>query len=119
MNRRDFLRLRPTPKGRTLELSCRGLFMQSVNHQMLAGAADESTAFDHQEWMGEPPADFGTPSVDELLRGIEDELRDVQVLRVLEGEWLAATSLNQQLQPMLDAFRARGGRVEFGTDAVA
>ena len=118
MNRRDFLRLRPTPKGRTLELSCRGLFMQSVNHQMLAGTAGESSAFD-QEWMGEPPADFGTPSVDELLRGIEDELRGVQVLRVLEGEWIAATSLNQQLQPMLDAFRARGGRVEFGTDAVA
>jgi hypothetical protein len=75
--------------------------------------------FDHQSGWGEPPADFGTPSVDELLRGIEHELRDVQVLRVLDGEWIAATSLNQQLQPMLDAFRARGGRVEFGPDAVA
>ena len=119
MTRRDFLRLRPTPKGPTLELSCRGLFMQSVNHQVRAGAAHEGSVFAHQEWMGEPPADFETPSIEELLRGIEHELRDVQILRVLDGEWIASTSLGDQLQPMLDAFRARGGRVEFGPDAVA
>jgi hypothetical protein len=118
MNRRDFLRLRPTPKGRTLELSCRGMFMESVNHQMRAGAENEGSAFDHQEWMGEPPAEFRTPSVEELLRGIEHELCNVEVLRILDGEWIASTSLSDQLQPMLDAFCARGGRVEFGPDAV-
>ena len=29
MNRRDFFRMRPTPQGRTCELSCRSFYLRS------------------------------------------------------------------------------------------
>ena len=87
MNRRDFLFLRSTPRGRVLELSCQALYMRT-----LAGDAPttqpENTVFDHEPWMGEPPTDFEKPAGDDWLRQIENQLRDVDVLRLLDDEWL-------------------------------
>jgi hypothetical protein len=110
MNRRDFLFLRSTPRGRVLELSCKVLYMRALN----AGAGVKSPAdrvFEHEPWMGEPPTDFETTGV-EWLHQIEDELCNVDVLRLLDEEWLASTGISEQLEPLLTAFRNRGGRVE-------
>ena len=113
MNRRDFLCLRTTPRGRTLELSCRGLYMRYLDSECLAGAEPETSVFDHEPWMGEPPAVFARPTATELLDQIENDLRDVDVLRVLDGEWLSSTELKERIEPVLASFRARGGLVEF------
>ena len=82
MNRRDFLFLRTTSTGRTLDLSCRTLYMRYV--------------------------DSALPSV---LRQIEDDLKNVDELHVLDAEWLAPTGLSDQIEPLVAAFQARGGRV--------
>ena len=112
MNRRDFLFLRRTPSGRVLELSCQALYMRT-----LAGDApttqSENTVFDHEPWMGEPPTDFQKPASDDWLRQIENQLRDVDVLKLFDDEWLTSTPISEQIEPLLAAFRARGGRVEY------
>jgi hypothetical protein len=115
MNRRDFLRLRTTPRGRTLDLSCRGLYMRYLDSEALAASASAAAVFDHQPWMGEPPTSFAPRTAEALLDQIEADLRDVDVLRVFDDEWLAATGLRDRIEPVLASFRARGGRVEFAT----
>ena len=119
MNRRDFLALRVTPQGKTLELSCHGLYMRSLDVQSLeapAGSAPDEqpahfTVFDHEPWMGEPPVSFAVPTADDLLAQLSIELAAVQRLRLLEPEWLDSTDLGHRLTPLLAAFRARGGEV--------
>ena|SRR5713226_7061091 len=115
MNRRDFLCLRATPRGRTLDLSCRGLYMRYLDSEVLAASASAASAFDHEPWMGEPPTSFTPRTAEALLSQIEADLRDVDVLRVIDDEWLAATGLRERIEPVFAAFRARGGRVEFAT----
>jgi len=113
MHRRDFLCLRTTPSGRTLELSCRRLYMHCLNPgshgQQEPAAAQDGDA----PGMGEPPTVFTRRSPDDLLRQVEDDLRDVRVLRVLDAEWLPSTGFEPRVTAMLASFRARGGKVEF------
>jgi hypothetical protein len=111
MNRRDFLFLRPSPRGRTLELSCRALYMRTLDAQAPTTQA-QADVFGHEPWMGEPPADFHKSDADDWLRQVEAQLRDVEILKLLDQEWLTPTGINEQLEPLLTAFRARGGRVE-------
>jgi hypothetical protein len=113
MNRRDFLFLRRTPRGRVLELSCQALYMRALNSEAVGGQG-ESSVYDHEPWMGEPPTDFEKSASDDWLRQIEMQLKDVDVLTLLDDEWLKATPINDQIEPVIAAFRARGGRVEFG-----
>lgn len=113
MNRRDFLFLRRTPRGKTLELSCRGLYMRAFNADT-GTTSSESAVFEHEPWMGEPPTDFERAASGDWLAQIEQELRDVDVLRLLDEEWLASTGISERIEPLLQAFRARGGRVEYG-----
>lgn len=112
MNRRDFLFFRTTSTGRTLELSCRSLYMRHLDSERLARAG-RSPELDYEPWMGEPPTVFARRTDASLLRQVENDLKNVDVLRMLEGEWLASTGLGDQIEPLLAAFRARGGRVEF------
>lgn len=116
MNRRDFLFLRTTPRGRTLELSCRSLYMQYLDSERMLSAQPETSEFDYEPWMGEPPTVFARRTAEALLRQVEDDLREVDVLRVLDGEWLAPSGLRDQIEPLLASFRARGGRVEFARE---
>ena len=75
----------------------------------------EGAVFEHEPWMGEPPADFRKSEADDWLRQIEAQLRDVEILKLLDQEWLMPTGINEQLEPVLAAFRARGGRIESGS----
>ena len=110
MNRRDFLFLRRTPHGRTLELSCHDLYIRTLNSDAPT-THDKEAVYDHQPWMGEPPADF-EKSGDDWLQQVATQLRDVEVLKLLDEEWLTPTGIGERLEPMIAAFRARGGRVE-------
>ena len=51
-------------------------------------------------------------TTEDIFAAIEFDLTDVQVLRLVEPEWLDALPGREQLLAIVDAFRARGGRVE-------
>jgi hypothetical protein len=75
--------------------------------------SSEDAVVEHEPWMGEPPADFRKSDADDWLRQVEAQLRDVEILKLLDQEWLTPTGINEQLEPVLTAFRARGGRIEY------
>ena len=114
MNRRDFLFLRRTPRGRTLELSCHDLYIRTLSADAPTSHSSEAI-YAHEPWMGEPPADFDTSAIDDWLRQFETELREVDVLKLVDVEWLISTHITEQIEPLLAAFRARGGVVEYST----
>jgi hypothetical protein len=88
--------------------------MRYLDAQVARGD-DARTAVEHYDvWAGEPAAVFTRRTPDALMQGLADELRDVQVLRITDIEWLAATDLRSQVEPVLAAFRARGGVLEYG-----
>jgi hypothetical protein len=73
----------------------------------------DGAVFDHEPWMGEPPTDFQKSEGDDWLRQIEGQLDGVDVLKLLDDEWLKPTGIGDRLAPLIKAFRARGGRVEY------
>lgn len=112
VNRRDFLRLRPASGRRVLELSCRRLFMQYVDSERLATAG--ATLLDPADdaWHGEPSPELARRAADFLVRQLERDLVDVEVLHVVDEEWLAPLELDERLTPILERFQARGGQVQ-------
>jgi hypothetical protein len=87
--------------------------MRTLDAQTPTTQAD-GAVFEHEPWMGEPPADFQKSDADDWLRLVEAQLRDVDTLKLLDQEWLAPTGIKELIEPVLNAFRARGGRIEFG-----
>ena len=108
MNRRDFLLFKTVGERRIAELSCERLYMRVVETQRVSAAPDESG----EGWGGEPPAVFDALTTDRLFADLEQELRGVDVVRVVDVSWLAASDLKPRLEALLDAVRARGVRVE-------
>jgi hypothetical protein len=107
ISRRDFLRLRRTERGKLLEVSCRALFMRASD-----AGIEPAVSEVWEPWMGEPPAVIHRRSLDDLLESFEQDLRDVQVLRLLEPEWLDTAPGSARFNAAIAAFRARGGIVE-------
>jgi hypothetical protein len=107
MNRRDFLRFKSVGQRRVAELSCERLYMRVVDAQRVSASSDGA-----DRWDGEPAPVFDVSTTDELFAGLDRELRDAQVIRVIAAEWLASGDLRARLDAVLDAFRARGGRVD-------
>jgi len=85
MNRRDFLLLRA--EGRSTVLSCERLYMRFLDSQL-----------------------DGTTS--ELFENLARDLRRVTAVRLIDPSWLSRDDLRAELEPVLDAFQRRGGRVE-------
>lgn len=110
ISRRDFLRLRRTERGKVLEVSCRAMFMRCADAAIVSEPVD-----DWEPWMGEPPAVIQRRTADELVASFERDLGDVQVLRLLEPEWLDTMAGAVRVQTAIAAFRARGGIVEVAT----
>ena len=84
MNRRDFLSLRT---GRPAVLSCERLYMRYLDAQM----------------------DGTTPQLFDTLAG---DLRRATAVHLTDTAWLARSDLKAQLDGVLNAFTARGGRVD-------
>ena len=85
-NRREFLLLRTGCEEVLIELSCEQLLMKYLDARLDGSAA-------------------------ELFARLADEVRSAQELRVVDTAWLMCADLKEQLSPVLDAFRARGGRL--------
>ena len=86
LDRRDFLLLRPRRGQRTVDLSGEWLLMKFLDAEM-----DGSTA--------------------DFFARLEHDLRQLDEVRLVETSWLVRTDLVERFQQVLDAFRARGGRV--------
>jgi hypothetical protein len=84
VERRDFLLLRA---GQPAVLSCEPLFMRFLDSQI-----DGTT--------------------EQLFENLAADLRKVNAVRLADTSWLARADLKQRLDPVLDAFRAAGGRVD-------
>ena len=84
VERRDFLFLRA---GQPAVLSCEPLFMRFLDSQMNGTTAH-------------------------LFANLAADLSKVKAVRLADTTWLARADLKQQLDAVLDAFRAAGGRVE-------
>ncbi len=82
--RRDFLLLRA---GQPAVLSCEPLFMRFLDSQL-----DGTTG--------------------QLFENLAADLQKVSAVRLADTTWLARADLKQLLDPVLDAFRAGGGRVD-------
>ena len=108
MNRRDFLLFRPDGSKKTVELSCERLYMHYRDAQMAELPADAPPADG-----GEPPARFDRRSPRQLFEALAIDLRDVDVVRVTQPEWLAAEDFRREVESLAATLRARGARVEF------
>jgi hypothetical protein len=86
VERRDFLFLRA---GQPAVLSCEPLFMRFLDSQL-----DGSTAT--------------------LFENLAGDLRKVKAIRLTDTTWLSRADLKEQLDAVLDAFRATGGIVSLG-----
>jgi len=86
VERRDFLFLR---SGQPAVLSCEPLFMRFLDSQL-----DGSTAV--------------------LFENLAGDLRKVNAIRLTDTNWLSRADLKEQLDAVLDAFRASGGIVSLG-----
>ena len=84
VNRRDFLALRT---DQAAVLSCERLYMRYLDAQM----------------------DGTAPQVFDHLAG---DLRGVRVVKLTKRSWLSRADLKAQLDRVLDAFKARGGRID-------
>jgi hypothetical protein len=111
LSRRDFLRLRRSERGKVLELSCRTLFMRCSDAAAPA-SAPAGPDDDAHTAMGEPPARLQRRSANELIDALEEELRDVQTLRLIDPEWLDSIQGAARVEAVIDEFRLRGGLVE-------
>jgi len=116
MNRRDFLLLKTRGQERVLELSCERLYMRYTDAK--SGALRPSGGSgDPESWEGEPPLEMVTPTTDDLLRELDEELASADVLHVLDRDWLVAGAFRGAVEARIDAFRRRGGRVEYPASA--
>lgn len=86
IDRREFLLLRAGGEVLSVELSCEQLLMKYLDAQLDGTVAD-------------------------LFARLDNELRRVRELRVVDTSWLARDDFKLRLDPLLDRFRARGGQI--------
>ena len=118
MDRRDFLFRWTRGRERVLELSCERLYMRwadaraGVGGSAAAAAADLPVRDGLQPWDGEPPTQVAVATTEEVLGALDKELVGVDVLRMIESDWLTDPDFGRALRSRVEAFRRRGGRVE-------
>jgi len=94
-----------------VELSCERLYMRCLDTQVTGGRRDESAdSAEPSQWGGEPPARFAERTPRQLFEELDRELREVEVLRVVDSQWLVG-DLRRDFDNLMAVFRARGGRV--------
>ncbi len=113
LSRRDFLKLRVRDGRRVLELSCESLYMRYQDARSGAGIRQVSNHDDAPD-PGGPGLGLQMLQPDALFAELEQQLADVDELRILESEWLNDAGFGRDVAARIDAFRQRGGRVELG-----
>lgn len=109
MNRRDLLLLKTHSGRRVVDLACERLYMRYLDTRRPSPPA--TTLDDH--WLGEPQPRITAASPRELFDGLRRDLAGADVLRVVGQQWLADADLRREVDALVTAFRAHGGRVEF------
>ena len=116
INRREFLTLTTRGSKRILELSCERLYMRYVDARSgvgrPSGDARESGKSWHS-WDGEPPTKIAVPTTGELFEDLEREFAAADVLRIRDRSWLGGEEFGPAVEARVEAFRRRGGSVEF------
>ena len=107
MDRRDFLLLRHPMSPRTVEMSCERLHMSYLD---LQAASDPVPSIDGPSF-AEPPATLPQRNIDDWLRDLESQLADVDVIRVVDKEWLRPDDLRAHVEALLDRLAKRGVRI--------
>lgn len=116
VSRRDFLTMSTRGTERVLELSCEPLFMRYVDAQSsvgIRGGGGDSAEPKSVPTFGEPPTDIDLPTARALFAELEKKLGEADVLRIVGHEWLTGAEFGQRVAPYVDAFAARGGRIEY------
>jgi hypothetical protein len=111
MNRRDFLLVRRQAREVVAELSCERLYMQFAEAQLMADQRREHAA-EADPVPGEPPPVFDQPTVDQLFGGLAERLGGVDVVRIVDVQWLACAGFRERMQALCAAVQAKGARVE-------
>ena len=111
MRRRDLLLLRPTPRDRVFDLPCQRLYMRYLDARSVRPGPQRRD----EAALGEPDPVYEVRDARELFDALARELADADVLRILDREWLADPGLRLEVDRLIAAFAARGGRVEFGS----
>jgi hypothetical protein len=109
--RRDVLLLRSTPQPRVYELPCQRLYMRYVDARRVSAREPPTD----EAGPGEPDAVVHVAGPAAIVAALAMELEAADVLRVRDREWLADSGLRRDLEGVIAAFTARGGRVEFGS----
>lgn len=118
MNRREFLLFRTDHAGRVAELSCERLYMHYQQTRLTMHRPEQSPAPDVRDLSDdEPPAVFTERTTQQLFSDVDRELRNADLLRVRDTEWLAVEAFRRDVEDLLAAFRRRGGRVEYQAGA--
>jgi hypothetical protein len=112
MNRRAFLLLKTKGRERVMELSCERLYMRWADARSRAGAAVAAEPGIHGAWEGEPPSELTVQTVREVLAELDRGLSGADVLRIVGREWLSNLTFREEVESRIEAFDARGGRVE-------
>jgi hypothetical protein len=98
-SRRDFLRLRTTEHGRLLEVSCRTLFMRSVD-----ATIGHEDVVEWEPWMGEPPAVIHRRSADDLLEAFRQTCATSGCCGCYDAEWLDSIEGASRIEAAISAF---------------
>lgn len=114
MDRRAFLLLRSRGRERVVELSCEELYMRWADARNMAGrgAGGGPSGAGTEPWSGEPPTEMEGETTQDIIAELDRELADADVLVVRDRHWLADPDFRADVGGRIDAFRARGGRVE-------
>jgi len=118
VNRREFLTLRTSGTKQILELSCEPLYMRYVDARSGIGALGDSgdSEPDADFRPGEPPTEVDLPTTGQLFGELERQLAEADELRVFGRDWLSGGAFGREVEARVEAFRRRGGRVEFGDE---
>ena len=120
MNRRDLLLLRTDRDRRVAELSCERLYMHYQHTRLTTDRPAQPPAPDTGElWDDEPPAVFDERTTQQLFSLVDRELRNADVVRVVDAGWFAVDAFRRDVEDLLAAFRRRGGRVEYPASEAA
>jgi hypothetical protein len=110
MNRRDFLLLRRERELRVVEISCQRLCMRYLDTLMTGADPTEGDAPD--PWGHEPSSVVQPRSTAQLFECIAQDLREADVVRIVEPHWIKEGELSDGLDRVVGDFKKRGGRVE-------
>ncbi len=118
MNRRDLLLLRVNRDKHAAELSCERLYIHYQHAKLtMDRPAQPPAPGAPSPWSdsddAEPPTMFDERTTQQLFHDIDLELRNADVVRVVDTGWLAVDAFRRDVEDLLTAFRRRGGRVEY------